>query len=223
MHDAKSSGWERSAQSSRQWFTLSDPAAEEALHDVPLFREFAGLGGWSDRLPDESTILLFRHLLEKHKLAEQILAIVNDMLIGKGLLRKAGTVVDATLIAAPRSIKNASGERDCEMHQSKKGNPWYLGMKADIGVDAESCLVHTVRGTSGNVNDVVEANALLHGEETDAFGNAGYQGAAKRPDAKKGVAWHTAMRPGRRKALDLSSPLAAMVDKLEKIKASIRA
>ena len=207
----------------QQWFTLSDPAMEEALHDVPLFREFSGLDNWTTRLPDESTILRFRHLLEKHKLAPQILVVVNDLLSAKGLMLKAGTVVDATLIAAPSSTKNASGERDPEMHQSKKGNQWHFGMKAHIGVDAESGLVHTVRGTSGNVNDVVEANALLHGEEADAFGDAGYQGAGKRPDATGEVNWHIAMRPGRRKALDLSSPLAAMIDKVEQIKASIRA
>ena len=207
----------------QQWFTLSDPAMEEALHDVPLFREFSGLDKWTTRLPDESTILRFRHLLEKHKLAARILVVVNDLLRAKGLMLKAGTVVDATLIAAPSSTKNASGERDPEMHQSKKGNQWHFGMKAHIGVDAESGLVHTVRGTSGNVNDVVEANALLHGEETDAFGDAGYQGAAKRPDTKADVNWHIAMRPGRRQALDLSSPLAAMIDKVEQIKASIRA
>ena len=207
----------------QQWFTLSDPAMEEALHDVPLFREYSGLDNWTTRLPDESTILRFRHLLEKHKLAAEILVVVNDLLRAKGLMLKAGTVVDATLIAAPSSTKNASGERDPEMHQSKKGNQWHFGMKAHIGVDAESGLVHTVRGTSGNVNDVVEANALLHGEETDAFGDAGYQGADKRPDATGKVAWHIAMRPGRRQALDLSSPLAAMIDKVEQIKASIRA
>ena len=108
----------------QQWFTLSDPAMEEALHDVPLFREFAGLDNWSTRLPDESTILRFRHLLEKHKLAEQMLALINDLLRDKGLMLRAGTVVDATLIAAPSSTKNASGERDPEMHQSKKGNQW---------------------------------------------------------------------------------------------------
>jgi IS5 family transposase len=207
----------------QQWFTLSDPAMEEALHDVPLFREFAGLDNWNTRLPDESTILRFRHLLEKHKLAAQILATVNDMLRSKGLLLKAGTVVDATLISAPSSTKNASGERDPEMHQSKKGNQWYFGMKAHIGVDAESGLVHTVRTTAGNVNDVVEANSLLHGEEADAFGDAGYQGADKRPDAKPEVKWHIAMRPGRRSALDLSSPLAAMIDKSQQILAGIRA
>ena len=107
----------------QQWFTLSDPAMEEALHDIALFREFAGLG-WDSRLPDESTILRFRHLLEKHKLAEQILELVNGLLLDKGLMLKAGTVVDATLISAPSSTKNASGERDPEMHQSKKGKQW---------------------------------------------------------------------------------------------------
>jgi len=207
----------------QQWFTLSDPGMEEALHDVPLFREFAGLDNWSTRLPDESTILRFRHLLEKHKLAERMLVTVNELLRGKGLLLKAGTVVDATLIAAPSSTKNASGERDPEMHQSKKGNQWYFGMKAHIGVDAESGLVHTVRGTSGNVNDVVEANALLHGEESDVFADAGYQGAHKRPDARKGVTWHVAMRPGKRRALDKSRRSHGLIDEIEQLKASMRA
>jgi IS5 family transposase len=164
----------------QQWFTLSDPAMEEALHDIALFREFAGLG-WDSRLPDETTILRFRRLLEKHKLAEQMLATVNELLSTKGLMLKTGTVVDATLIAAPSSTKNASGERDPEMHQAKKGNQWHFGMKAHIGVDAQSGMVHTVRGTSANVNDVVEANSLLHGQETDVHGDAGYQGQPSGP------------------------------------------
>ena len=206
----------------QQWFTLSDPAMEEALHDMPLFREFASLG-WDSRLPDESTILRFRHLLEKHKLAEQILALVNELLTGKGLLLKAGTVVDATLIAAPSSTKNSSGTRDPEMHQSKKGNQWFFGMKAHIGVDADSGLVHTVRGTAGNVNDVVEANSLLHGQEVDVFGDAGYQGAGKRPDARAHMNWHIAMRPGQRRALDKDNAIDALVDTVEKLKASVRA
>jgi len=207
----------------QQWFTLSDPAMEEALHDMPLFRDFAGLGGWDDRLPDESTILRFRHLLEKHKLAERILATVNLLLGAKGLMLRSGTVVDATLISAPSSTKNASGERDPEMHQSKKGQQWFFGMKAHIGVDADSGLVHTVRGTSGNVNDVVEANSLLHGHETDVFADAGYQGAHKRPNAKADVQWHVAMRPGLRKLLDKADPMDALTDQVERIKASIRA
>ena len=206
----------------QQWFTLSDPAMEEALHDIALFREFAGLG-WDSRLPDESTILRFRHLLEKHKLAEQILAAVNELLRDKGLMLKAGTVVDATLIAAPSSTKNQSGERDPEMHQTKKGNQWHFGMKAHIGVDAESGLVHTVRGTAANVNDVVEANRLLHGQESDVFADAGYQGAAKRPDAKDDVNWHVAMRPGKRRALDKTKTIDNLIDQVERIKASVRA
>ena len=112
----------------QQWFGLSDPAMEEALHDVPLYREFAGLGGWTQRLPDETTILRFRHLLQKHKLADQMLSTVNELLRGKGLMLRADTVVDATLIGAPSSTKNASGERDPEMHQTKKGRQWYFGM-----------------------------------------------------------------------------------------------
>ena len=207
----------------QQWFTLSDPAMEEALHDMPLFRDFAGLGGWDDRLPDESTILRFRHVLEKNKLAERILATVNLLLGAKGLMLRSGTVVDATLISAPSSTKNASGERDPEMHQSKKGQQWFFGMKAHIGVDADSGLVHTVRGTSGNVNDVVEANSLLHGQETDVFADAGYQGAHKRPDAKDDVKWHVAMRPGLRKLLDKDDPMDALTEQVERIKASIRA
>jgi IS5 family transposase len=206
----------------QQWFTLSDPAMEEALHDVPVFRDFAGLD-YSQRLPDESTILRFRHLLEQHRLAAQILAVVNEQLHTKGLLLKAGTVVDATLIAAPSSTKNAGGERDPEMHQSKKGKQWYFGMKAHIGVDAESGLVHTVRGTAGNINDVVQANALLHGDERVVFADAGYQGAHKRPGARAGVTWHVAMRPGKRAALDKTRRADRLIDKAERLKASVRA
>ena len=207
----------------QQWFNLSDPAMEEALHDVPLFREFAGLGGWDDRLPDEWTILRFRHTLEKHKLAEQIFTSVNDLLMAQGMLLKSGTVVDATLIAAPSSTKNASGERDPQMKQSKKGQQWYFGMKSHIGVDADSGLVHTVRGTAGSVNDVVEANSLLHGQACDVWADAAYQAAGKRPDARAGVRWHIAMRPGKRRQLDRSDSVQRLVDELEAIKARIRA
>ncbi len=136
----------------QQWFTLSDPGMEEAFFDVPLYREFAQLPEFSC-MPDESTILRFRHRLEKHKLTDQILATVNDLLIERGLLLKTGTVVDATLIAAPSSTKNIDKARDPEMHSSQKGNQWHFGMKAHIGTDADSGLVHTVRGTSGNVHD----------------------------------------------------------------------
>ena len=206
----------------QQWFNLSDPAMEEALYDMALFREFVGLDAGEDNLPDESTILRFRHLLEAHNLSLQILATVNATLAAKGLLLKSGTVVDATLIAAPSSTKNSSGERDPEMHQTKKGNQWHFGMKAHIGVDADSGLVHTVVGTAANVNDVTQAHALLHGEETDVFADAGYQGVSKRQETQDiGVNWHVAMRPGKRKVLDKSTPMGAILDQLEQAKARV--
>ncbi|KUF41245.1 transposase, partial [Comamonas kerstersii] len=174
------------------------------------------------------TILRFRHLLETHKLAEQILKTVTDLLERKKLLLRTGTIVDATLIAAPSSTKNSTKSRDPEMHQTKKGNQWYFGMKAHIGVDADSGLAHTVRGTSANVNDVVEANSLLHGKEVDGYGDAGYQGADKRPDMptpepERKFQWHIAMKRSQRKALDHQHPISALQEQLEQVKSRIRA
>ena len=206
----------------QQWFGLSDPAMEEALHDVPLYREFADLEGPMRRLPDESTILRFRHLLEKHGLAAPMLATVNRVLQARGLSLKTGTVVDATLIAAPSSTKNSTGERDPEMGQTKKGNNYYFGMKAHIGADADSGLVHTVICTPANTSDVTQAEALLHGEEEIAFGDAGYQGAHKRPEATM-KNWLVAMRPGKRRKLDPDNPRDAIVNEIERLKASVRA
>ena len=206
----------------QQWFGLSDPAMEEALHDVSLYCQFARLDSGATRLPDESTILRFRHLLEDNNLSIQLLATINATLAKKGLLLKTGTVVDATLIAAPSSTKNSSGERDPEMHQAKKGNQWHFGMKAHIGVDADSGLVHSVIGTAANIHDVTQGHGLLHGKETIVFADAGYQGATKRPEAT-GVDWHVAMRPGKRRALDKQTKLGALLDEAEKLKASVRA
>jgi IS5 family transposase len=206
----------------QQWFTLSDPAMEEAFFDTPLYREFARLDEMG-RVPDESTILRFRHRLEKNKLADAMLEEVNAMLSQRGLMLKVGTIVDATLIAAPSSTKNQDKERDPEMHSSKKGEQMYFGMKAHIGADADSGLVHTVRGTAGNVHDVVEGNSLLHGQEEFGFGDAGYQGVDKRPDAKPDVIWHIAMRPGKRRTLDKSNAADALLDTVEKLKAGVRA
>jgi len=203
-----------------QWFGLSDPAMEEALHDTPLYCEFAGLDAGITRLPDESTILRFRHLLEEHKLSLQLMATINATLAARGLMLKVGTVVDATLIGAPSSTKNSRGERDPQMHQTKKGNQWHFGMKAHIGVDAESGLVHTVIGTAANVNHVTQGHALLHGNEAVVFADAGYQGAAKRPEAT-GVDWYVAMRPGKSRALDKQTKLCALLDKAEQLKASV--
>ena len=210
----------------QQWFNLSDPAMEEALYDTPMFREFAGLDMGEDRLPDESTILRFRHLLEAHNLSLQILATVNATLMAKGLLLKQGTVVDATLIAAPSSTKNQDGERDPEMHQTKKGNQWHFGMKAHAGVDADSGLVHSVATTAANAHDVTQAHALLHGEDTDVFADSGYRGVEKREEIQAqhpDVNWHIAMMPGKRKMLDKETPMGAVLEKLEQAKASIRA
>jgi IS5 family transposase len=207
----------------QQWFALSDPAMEEALFDVPLFRQFAQLPSGVARLPDESTVLRFRHLLEKHDLATQILAAVNDTLRAKGLLLKAGTVVDATLIAAPSSTKNSTGERDPEMHQTKKGNQWYFGMKAHIGADRDCGLVHTVVGTAANVADVKVGHALLHGNEEHVFADAGYQGAAKRPEATSHAQWHVAMKAGERKRWKKVPRIGRLIEYAEKLKASVRA
>jgi len=206
----------------QQWFGLSDPAMEEALHDVPLYRDFSKLDGVTARLPDETTILRFRHLLERHNLAVDMLRVVNDILEAKGMMMRTGTVVDATLISAPSSTKNKEGERDPEMKQTKKGNNWYCGMKAHIGVDSRSGLVHSVVGTAANESDVNVAGALLHGEEEAAFGDAGYQGVHKRDEAK-GPTWHVAMRPGKRRKLNPFLEPDFIAERVEKMKASIRA
>lgn len=175
------------------------------------------------RLPDESTILRFRRLLEVNDLAPQIMTAVNALLSARGLLLKAGTAVDAALIAAPSSTKNKDAARDPEMHQAKKGNQWHFGMKAHIGVDADPALVHTVIGTAANVHDVTQANALLHGQQSSAHGDAGYQGANQRPNARQGIKWYIAMRPGKRRALDKDNAIHAVAEKIEKRKASVRA
>ena len=210
----------------QQFFGHSDPTMEEALHDIPLYQEFAHLDAGMSRLPDETTILRFRHMLEAHGLGQQILATVNAKLIDRGLMLKTGTVVDATLIAAPSSTKNDKGERDPEMHQTKKGNQWHFGMKAHIGVDAESGLVHTVTTTAANAHDITQAHALLHGEEEMVFADSGYRGVEKREEIQEqhpDVDWQIAMTPGKRKSLNKTKPSHALRDKLEKLKASIRA
>ncbi|MES8287107.1 IS5 family transposase, partial [Cutibacterium acnes] len=171
-----------------------------------------------------TTLLKFRRLLEENNLTAAIFEAINAHLAKRGLLMRQGTIVDATLIAAPSSTKNSTGERDPEMHQTKKGNQWHFGMKAHVGVDADSGLVHTVVGTAANVNDVTQAHHLLHGKETDVFGDAGYQGADKREENQgKQLSWHIAMRPGKRRALDKRTFLGQVMDALERTKARIRA
>lgn len=210
----------------QQWFNLSDPGMEEALHDIPLFREFAQLDAGITRLPDESTILRFRHLLEANNLSSQILGIVNAQLSHQGLMLKAGTVMDATLIVAPSSTKNGSGKRDPEMHQTRKGKQWHFGMKAHIGADAESGLVHTVTGTAANEHDITQAHALLHGEEDTVFADSGYRGITQRAEIQAqhpNVNWQVAMTPSKRRALKKNETIDVLIDGLEKIKACIRA
>jgi len=206
----------------QHWFGLSDPAMEEALHDVPLYLQFTGLSSGASRIPDESTILRFRHLLEKHNLAVDMLRVVNDILAAKGLLMRTGTAVDATLISAPSSTKNDSGERDPEMKQTKKGNQWYFGMKAHIGVDIASGLVHTVVGTSANEADINIAGQLLHGEEDVAFGDSGYRGIQKREEAQ-GPDWFVAMMPSKRRQLNPFLYPDMVAECVEKMKAGMRA
>jgi IS5 family transposase len=175
----------------QNWFALSDPAMEEALYEIASLRTFAGLG--LEAIPDETTILNFRHLLEASDLAEDIFKQVNAHLARKGLLLKRGSIVDATIIAAPSSTKNSTGERDPEMHQTKKGNQWHFGMKAHIAVDAESGLVHTVTATAANEADVEQVADLLHGKEEQVWADSGYRGAQAR--VKRDVLWNIAGRP----------------------------
>lgn len=158
----------------------SGDGGEEAFYETTILRQFSGLH--LDRIPDETTIINFRRLLEKHELAGGILQVINGYLGDSGLMLRQGTVVDATIIHAPSSTKNKDGKRDPEMHQTKKRNQYFFGMKAHIGVDAESGLVHSLVGTAANVADVAQVDQLLHGEEAYVCGDAGYTGVEKRAE-----------------------------------------
>ncbi|WIM07008.1 MAG: IS5 family transposase [Candidatus Nitricoxidivorans perseverans] len=207
----------------QQCFGLSDEGTEDAIYDSQAVRAFIGIDLNREAAPDATTLLKFRRLLETHGLTQGIFTAINTHLAQKGLLLKEGTVVDATIIAAPSSTKNRDGKRDPEMHQAKKGNQWHFGMKAHIGVDAESGLTHTVVTTAANVSDVTQAHALLHGDETAVFGDAGYQGVEKREENQNtAVTWHVALRPGKRRALP-DTRLGRLREQMEQAKASIRA
>ena len=207
----------------QQWYALSDPGMEEALYDTPVMRRFAGLGGL-DTVPDETTILNFRRLLETHDLARQMLEQVNTFLSRKGLSLRGGTIVDATIIAAPSSTKNGDGRRDPEMHQTKKGNQWYFGMKAHIGVDDASGLVHHVECTAANASDVTVAHRLLHGQEETVCGDSGYTGLDKREDmqGKGDLGYLIAAKPSVLKQIKRKSG-QKLARELEHAKASLRA
>ena len=160
----------------QHWFNLSDPAVEEALYDSRAMRQFVGIDLGREPVPDETTICKFRHLLEAHRLGEQLFALIRTYLAEQGLQISRGTIVDATIISAPSSTKNRQKERDPEMHQTKKGNQWYFGMKAHIGVDSRTKLIHSVAATAANVHDSQVLPELLHGQETRVWGDAAYSG-----------------------------------------------
>ena len=207
----------------QQWYDLSDPAMEDALIEVPSMRRFAGIDMISDRIPDETTILAFRHLLEQNDLGEQIFEAVKAHLKANGMAMKQGTIIDATIIAAPSSTKNKNRERDPEMHQTCKGKQWHFGMKVHIGVDSESGLIHSVETTAAHVHDLTPAAQLLHGEETVVYADAGYQGIEKRPEMQgRGIGFRVAMRPGKRRALP-DTPEGRIDGLTETAKAHVRA
>jgi IS5 family transposase len=207
----------------QQWYDRSDPAMVDALIEVPSMRRFAGIDLISERIPDETTILSFRHLLEKHDLGKQIFETVKGHLKDQGMAMKQGTIIDATLIAAPSSTKNKKGERDPEMHQTRKGKQWNFGMKVHIVVDKDNGLIHSVEATAANVHDLTPAAELLHGEDTVVYADAGYQGIEKRDEMQgKGIGFRVAMRPGKRRALP-DTPEGMLDDLIETAKAHIRA
>ena len=198
----------------QQCFGFSDEGAEDAVYDSQAIRCFVGIDLNREAVPDATTLLRFRHLLEAHHLTESIFDAINAHLAERGLFLREGTIVDATLISAPPSTKNREGKRDSEMHQTRKGKQWHFGMKVHIGVDAQSGLVHTLIGTAANVHDVTQAQALLYGDETDVFGDAGYLGVEKREENLEfPVTWHIAIRPSQRKILPQTAAGELMVKK----------
>ena len=166
------------------WFNLADEACEDALYDIAAFRDFCRIDLGRERVPDATTLLKFRHLLEEKKIGAALFAKVGELLLANGMKLSGGTIVDATLIAAPSSTKNQEGERDPEMHQSKKGNQWYFGMKVHVGVDSKTGLIHSASVTSGNVHDSKELSNLLHGDETRLYGDSAYRGEELREQLK---------------------------------------
>ncbi|AOE83118.1 IS5 family transposase [Pseudomonas sp. TCU-HL1] len=206
----------------QNWFGYSDPAMEEALYETTILRQFAGLS--LARIPDDTTLLNFRRLLEKHELAAGILAVINGYLGDRGLPLRQGTIVDATLIQAPSSTKHQDGQCDPDMHQTKQGNQWYFGAKAHIGADDESGLVHSVVVTAANVADVTQVDQLLHGEKNVVCADAGYTGVEKREEhSGRQVIWQITAWRSTYQQLGKRSALYKAIRKIEKAKAQIRA
>ena len=202
----------------QQWYSLSDPAMEDALYEIESMRRFAGLELADDAIPDETTILKFRHLLEKRGLTAQMMKVINDTLEERGLLLKGGTMVDATIIHAPCSTKNRDKKRDPEMRQTKKGNQWYFGMKAHVGADVNSGLVHTVSVTPANVPDICQLPRLLREDDRAVFGDKGYaSNQGKRAARQAGVFWGVSLKANR------YYPLTATNKRFNQKMSSIRA
>lgn len=181
----------------QQWFNLSDPAVEEALYDSRALRQFVGIDLGREPVPDETTICKFRHLLEAHRLGEQLFARIGAYLAAQGLQVSRGTIVDATIIAAPSSTKNRSKERDPEMHQTKKGKQWYFGMKAHVGVDKKHKLIHSVAASAANMHDANMMPELLHGQETHVWGDSAYAGQTEMIEALAPAAKDLTQKRGR--------------------------
>jgi IS5 family transposase len=209
----------------QQWYGLADEALEDALYDSQALQQFARIDLSAEGVPDATTLLNFRHLLEMHDLCQGLFRAINADLTARGLLLREGTLVDATLIAAPPSTKNLKRERDPEMHQTKKGNQWYFGMKAHIGADRDSKLVHTVVVTAAHVADITKTAELLHGAEQQVHADAGYTGVEKRAEIvalERKIDWQIAGKRGAIKALAEGAEKEA-IKAVEKAKASVRA
>ena len=209
----------------QQWYGLADEALEDALYDSQALQRFAGIELDAEGVPDATTLLKFRRLLETHDLCKALFNAINADLAARGLLLREGTLVDATLIAAPSSTKNEKRTRDPQMHQTKKGNQWYFGLKAHIGTDRDSKLVHTVVVTAANVADIAKTTELLHGAEQQVHGDAGYTGVEKRPEIvalARPIDWQIACKRGLIKALAEGAHKEA-VKAVEHAKAAVRA
>ena len=209
----------------QQWYGLADEALEDALYDSQALQQFARIDLSAEGVPDATTLLNFRRLLETHDLCKGLFTAINADLTARGLLLREGTLVDATLIAAPPSTKNKEKKRDPEMHQTKKGNQWYFGMKAHIGADRDSKLVHTVVVTAANVADITKTADLLHGAEKQVHADAGYTGVEKRAEIvalERKIDWQIAGKRGTIKAMAEGAEKEA-IKAVEKAKASVRA
>jgi len=203
----------------QRWFSLSDEAVEDTLYDMPAFREFVGVDLWNEAAPDAPTLLKYRRRLERHELTRQLFESVNEQLSREGLQMREGT-----LIYAPPSTKNADRARDPQMHQTRKGNEWYFGMKAHIGADEDSGLVHTLHATAANKADVSQTEHLLHGDERRVWADAGYIGADKREAlSDRPIQWQIARRRSTIKALPEGHALRELLKQVDTLKARVRA